>query len=75
MVFKDAVITPGEMPRTTPVPKQHGRPYPLGIERPPAIERPPEAARAGRVSIERFAGEELDELEHDPLSDELLVIN
>ena len=75
MVFKDAVITPEEMPRTTPVPDQHGQPHPTGTGQAAHAGARPVAPRAGRVSIERFAGEELDELTEDPLSEELMVIN
>jgi len=75
MVFKDAVITPEEMPRTTPVPEQHGQPHPTGTAPAAHVGAHPVVPRAGRVSIERFAGEELDELTEDPLAEELLVIN
>ncbi|MGH7589701.1 MAG: hypothetical protein ACRELU_14045, partial [Gemmatimonadota bacterium] len=75
MVFKDAIITPEEMPRTTPVPEQHGQPHPTGTVPGAPTAAHPATTRAGRVSIERFAGEELDELTEDPLAEELMVIN
>ena len=74
MVFKDAALEPAHTPRTTPVPEQHGRPYPTGIS--PAAPRPAPPAGHGRpVTVERIAGQDLLDLEDDPLAEDLMVIN
>jgi NADH-quinone oxidoreductase subunit C/D len=75
MVFKDAALSPQEMPVTTPVPQQHGRPHPTGT-RPPSAEpdlRKTIEARRG-VTIERFPIEDVA-LTEDPLSEDMVVLN
>ncbi len=73
MVFKDAAIGPADEPKTTPVPRQHGRP-PTGVTWEPLPtygERAPVAG--GRaVRVERPSAEVLAD---DPLSEDLMVIN
>jgi NADH-quinone oxidoreductase subunit C/D len=83
MVFKDAALTPAEMPKTTPVPEQHGRPHPTGFvpdekpellppTQPVSLARQPAATRRG-VAIERFPLDE--EGMQDPLAEDLVVLN
>jgi len=74
MVFKDAALSPQEMPVTTPVPRQHGRPHPTGTApyAEPALPKTI-AARRG-VTIERFLIEDIA-LTEDPLSENMVVLN
>jgi NADH-quinone oxidoreductase subunit C/D len=72
MVFKDAALTPEEMPKTTPVPEPHGRPHPTGTST-DGLSRRVAAARSG-VTVERFPSSDEDLL-HDPLAEELIVLN
>ncbi len=86
MVFKDAALRPDTMPRTTPVPERHGRPYPTGT-RMDEIPEPHEpipysgtsprqrAATREGVTLERVPREHIEELDEDPLTEELMVIN
>ena len=75
MVFKDAALTPEEMPKTTPVPNPHGRPLtgvslePLGVP-----GEMTSAARGTGLQIERHIVED-EGLTVDPLAEDLMVVN
>ena len=86
MVFKDASIETKELPRTTPVPEQHGRPHPTGtrMDEIPVPEEPKpflgtsprqRAATREGVTFERVPRERIEDLEEDPLAEDLMVIN
>ena len=69
MVFKDAALTPDEMPRTTPVPEPHGR-MPTGVS-----WQPLEAAQRGAVQVAPGIAVErhvIEELQDDPLAENLM---
>ena len=75
MVFKDAALTPEEMPRTTPVPRQHGR-MPTGVTWRPLEPTADKAVLPGgrAVHLDRYPA--VDEaLEVDPLAEDLMVVN
>ena len=67
MVFRDAPLRADEMPVTTPVPVQHGRPYPTGTPDQPTARR--------AVRMERVPREALEHLEEDPLTEDLMILN
>ena len=73
MVFKDAALTPEELPKTTPVPNPHGR-LPTGVSwEPLGAPGSRRAARTG-LGVERHIVEE-EGLLVDPLSEDLMVVN
>ena len=75
MVFKDAALTPEELPKTTPVPNPHGR-LPTGVSLEP-LGGPvgvATAARGSGLEVERHIVEEAG-LTVDPLSEDLMVVN
>ena len=80
MVFRDSPLI-AETPETTPVPEMYGRPYPTGTRiglpvAPAAADPATRRAAAGRgVTIERIPRDALEDLESDPLAEDLMVLN
>ncbi|MGH7565439.1 MAG: hypothetical protein ACREK2_01275, partial [Gemmatimonadota bacterium] len=75
MVFKDAALTPEEMPKTTPVPNPHGRML-TGVSWEPLDSATHETLlpHGTALQVERHIVEE-GSLEIDPLAEDLMVVN